>query len=305
MPVKPLLDAPQTTGAAIAMWAAVIIPFLALLTCIPIAWGWGLSGLDLVLMVVLYLLTGSAITAGYHRCFTHRSFKARRGLRIALAVLASMAVEGSPAQWVANHRRHHAYADRDGDPHSPWRFGTDTRALLKGLAFAHIGWMLKRELSNRARFAPDILNDRDLATIGHFFPLLTAISVLGPGVLAGLTTSTWQGFLSGLFWGGIVRIGLLHHVTWSVNSICHVAGKRPFPSRDKATNFWPLAILSFGESWHNSHHADPTMARHGVFRWQVDPTARMIWVLEKLSWAYDVHWPNANYLKQKLMLDLG
>ena len=295
--VKPLLDAPQNLAAGVTMWVFVIGPMLCLIAAVPIAWGRGLSALDIGLAVGAYLVSGFGVTIGYHRCFTHRSFKARRGLRIALAVAGSLAVEGSPVQWVANHRRHHAFADREGDPHSPWRYGTDARALLKGLLFAHIGWMLRRELSNRARFAPDIAQDRDLHVVGRLFGPLAAISLLGPALVGGLATGSWGGALEAFFWAGLIRMAVLHHMTWSVNSVCHVAGRRPFSCRDRATNFWPLALLSFGESWHNSHHADPTSARHGVLPGQLDPSARLIWVFEKLHWAYDVRWPRVDRMR--------
>lgn len=299
--VKPLLDAPQNAAAGVAMWIFVVGPLICLVVAVPLLWGRGLSALDVTMAVVAYLVSGFGLTVGYHRLFTHRSFKAKRGLRIALAVAGSLGVEGSPVQWVANHRRHHAFADREGDPHSPWRFGTDTRALLKGLLHAHIGWMLKRELSNRARFAPDIDADRDLRLIGRLFGPLTVVSLLAPALVGGLVTGTWAGALTGFFWAGVMRMALLHHVTWSVNSVCHVAGRRPFASRDKATNFWPLAVLSFGESWHNSHHADPTGARHGVLPGQIDPSARLIRIFEKLGWAYDVRWPSPDRLSARLL----
>jgi stearoyl-CoA desaturase (delta-9 desaturase) len=299
--VRPLLDAPQTAAAGVAMWIFVVGPLAGLVAAVPLVWGRGLSALDAGMAVVAYLVSGFGLTVGYHRLFTHRSFKAKRGLRIALAVAGSLGVEGSPVQWVANHRRHHAFSDREGDPHSPWRFGTDTRALLKGLLHAHIGWMLRRELSNRTRFAPDIAADRDLRIVGRLFGPLTVVSLLAPALVGGLVTGTWTGAVTGFFWAGVMRMALLHHVTWSVNSVCHVAGRRPFASRDKATNFWPLALLSFGESWHNSHHADPTGARHGVLPGQIDPSARLIRIFEKLGWAHDVRWPSADRLSARLL----
>ncbi|OIJ64791.1 acyl-CoA desaturase [Streptomyces mangrovisoli] len=302
---RPLLDAPQTAAAGAAMWVFVVGPPLALVAVVPFAWGWGLSALDVGMAAVAYLVSGFGLTVGYHRLFTHRSFKARRGLRIALAVAGSLGIEGSPAQWVANHRRHHAFADREGDPHSPWRYGTDTRALLKGLLHAHVGWMLKRELSNRARFAPDIDADPDLRLVGRLFGPLAALSLVAPALVGGLVTGTWTGALTGFFWAGVIRMALLHHVTWSVNSVCHVAGRRPFASRDRATNFWPLALLSFGESWHNSHHADPTGARHGVLPGQLDPSARLIRVFERLRWVHDVRWPSADRLGARLLTEPG
>ncbi|WP_020523820.1 acyl-CoA desaturase [Catelliglobosispora koreensis] len=299
---KPLLDERQSTAAGITMWIFVVLPFIALIAAVPLAWGWGLTVVDIVLAVTVYLVAGFGVTAGFHRYLTHGAFKSRRWLRITLAVAGSLAVQGSPTQWVANHRRHHAFSDREGDPHSPWRYGTGVGALLKGLGYAHVGWMLRRELSNRSRFAPDLVADRDMQLVGRLFGPLVVLSLGGPALVGGLVTGTWTGALTAFFWAGIVRMALLHHVTWSVNSVCHVFGERPFASKDKATNFWPLAILSFGESWHNSHHADPTGARHGVLRGQIDPSARLIWVFEKLGWAYDVRWPVTERLQAKRVL---
>jgi poly(hydroxyalkanoate) depolymerase family esterase len=214
-------------------------------------------------------------------------------------VAGSLAVEGPPTEWVADHRRHHAFADGEGDPHSPWRYGTSVPALAKGLWYAHCGWFFDRDVTNRARFAPDLLADRDIRIVDRLFLPLVAVSLLAPALIGGLVTGSWFGALTGFFWGGLVRMALLHHVTWSVNSICHVVGERPFDSKDRATNFWPLALMSFGESWHNSHHADPTCARHGVLRGQIDPAARLIWVFEKLGWAHDVRWPDQARLAAK------
>jgi stearoyl-CoA desaturase (delta-9 desaturase) len=297
--VKPLLDRRQTTAAAITMWIFVVLPFAALIATIPLAWGWGVSLVDLTTAAVIYLVAGFGVTVGFHRYLTHGSFKAGRGLRIALALAGSLAIQGSPVQWVANHRRHHAFSDRDGDPHSPWRFGTSVGGLLKGLGYAHVGWMLRRELSNRSRFAPDLLVDRDLRVIGRLFGPLAAFSLLAPALIGGLVSGSFAGAVTAFFWAGVIRMALLHHVTWSVNSICHVFGQRPFASRDRSTNFWPLALLSFGESWHNSHHADPTGARHGVLRGQIDPAARLIWIFERLGWARDVRWPVPERLAAK------
>ena len=195
---------------------------------------------------------------GLHRYFTHGSFKAVRWLRIALAVAGSVAVEGEVIQWVADHRRHHAYADREGDPHSPWRYGASVGGLLRGLLFADCGWLFAGQSSNRARFAPDLLADRDIVGVDRLFLPLVAVLLLAPSAVGGLLTWSWQGALTAFFWGSLVRLALLHHVTWSINLICQVYGQRPFKTHtaDRAANFWPLALLSFGESWHNSHHAD-------------------------------------------------
>jgi stearoyl-CoA desaturase (delta-9 desaturase) len=278
----------------------VIIPALALAAAVPLAWGWGLGWLDIGLALFFYTLTCLGVTIGFHRYFTHGAFTANRGLRIGLAVVGSMAMQGPVVDWVADHRRHHAYADRDGDPHSPWRFGTSASALAKGFWHAHLGWMFQREQTNAARFAPDLLADADIQRVNRWFPALTVVTLLSPALIAGLVTWSWWGALTAFFWAGLVRVAVLHHVTWSVNSICHMIGDRPFTARDKSANFWPLAIASMGESWHNSHHADPTCARHGVRRGQIDISARFIWAFEKLGWATKVRWPRPEHLARKL-----
>lgn len=300
---KPLTEGTQSPGILIALWSFVVIPFLALIAAVPVAWGGWLSWTDAAIGAVWYVVAGLGITVGFHRYFTHGSFKAKRWLRIALAVAGSLAVEGNITQWVADHRRHHAFSDVEGDPHSPWRFGSSVWGLTKGLLYAHVGWMFHRELSNRERFAPDLLADRDIRRIDRLFPLIVAVSMLGPAAMGALLTWSWQGALSAFFWAGLVRLALLHHVTWSINSVCHVYGERPFEVRqgDRAANFWPLAILSFGESWHNLHHADPTCARHGVLRGQIDISARVIWIFEKLGAASNVRWPKPERVAAKLV----
>ncbi|RKN23762.1 acyl-CoA desaturase [Micromonospora musae] len=300
---KPLTQGVQSPGILVALWLFVVIPFGALVAAVPVAWGGWLSWTDVGIAAFWYVISGLGVTVGYHRYFTHGSFKARRGLRVALAVSGSLSVQGEIIQWVADHRRHHAFSDLEGDPHSPWRFGESVWGLTRGLFHAHLGWMFSRELSNRERFAPDLIADRDIRRVDQLFPLLVAISILGPALMGGLLTWSWQGALTALFWAGLVRIALLHHVTWAINSVCHVYGERPFAMRqgDRAANFWPLAILSFGESWHNLHHADPTCARHGVLRGQVDISARVIWFLEKSGAAYDVRWPKPERLAAKMV----
>ncbi|MGN9774401.1 acyl-CoA desaturase [Micromonospora sp. H33] len=300
---KPLTQGTQSRGILIALWVFVVVPFLALVAAVPVAWGGWLTWTDVAIAGFWYVVSGLGITVGYHRYFTHGSFKATRGLRVGLAAAGSLAVQGEIIQWVADHRRHHAFSDLEGDPHSPWRFGATVRGLTKGLFHAHVGWLFKRELSNRKRFAPDLIADRDINRVDRLFPALVAVSVLGPAVMGGLITWSWQGALTAFFWGGLVRIALLHHVTWSINSVCHVYGERPFAMRqgDRAANFWPLAILSFGESWHNLHHADPTSARHGVLPGQVDISARVIWLFEKLGAARDVRWPKPERIAAKLV----
>jgi stearoyl-CoA desaturase (delta-9 desaturase) len=288
---KPVLAGKKSYVEQTALYFMVIVPFSCLLAAVPLLWGWGIGWTDVVLASVCYVISGTGITVGFHRYFTHGSFKANRALKIYLAIAGSLAIEGPVIRWVADHRRHHAFSDREGDPHSPWRFGETLSGLVKGFWFAHVGWLFDMDHTNQEKFAPDLLADQDLVTIDKKFPSIVLFTMFAPPVLGGLITWSWMGAVTAFFWASLVRIALLHHVTWSINSICHLIGDRPYASRDKSANFWPLAVLSFGESWHNSHHADPTCARHGVDRFQIDSSARMIWLFEKFGWATDVRWP--------------
>ena len=289
----------RTEQVALALFIAV--PFLALLAAVPIAWGGWLGWSDVVITVGMYYATLLGITVGFHRLFTHKSYKPNRGVKIGIAIAGSMAIQGPLVRWVADHRKHHKFSDRDGDPHSPWKYGTSIGALTKGLLHAHMGWLFDEEQTNQRKYAPDLLKDPDLVRISKNFWAFVLLSMLLPAALGGLITWSWQGALTAFFWGSLVRVGVLHHVTWSINSICHAIGNRPFVSRDKSANVWWLAIPSGGESWHNLHHADPTCARHGVLRGQVDMSARLIWMFEKLGWVKEVRWPVAERIQAKLV----
>jgi stearoyl-CoA desaturase (delta-9 desaturase) len=290
-----------STPMKITIGIFVVGPTLALLGVIPMIY-WGLvSWVDIGLLVGFWALTGLGITVGYHRFFTHGSFKAPRPVKIALAIMGSYALEGSINQWVADHRKHHKFSDEIGDPHSPWRFGTSRKAIGKGLVFAHMGWLFSEEQATVDQYAPDIRDDKDLQRINNAFPIIVVMTFLLPGIIGGLITWSWLGFLTGMFWGGVVRVAFVHHVTWSINSICHVFGKRPFKSRDLSSNVNWLAIPSFGESWHNLHHVDPTCARHGVLKGQIDPSAGVIRMLERVNLAHDVRWPKPERLAKKLI----
>ena len=291
----PVLLGPSSLAARriarVVVGAFVLVPLLATAAAMVLLWGRGISWTDLTLLVVGYCITITGITVGYHRYFTHGAFKAKRWVRIMLAVQGALGVEGAVITWVADHRRHHAYSDKEGDPHSPWRFGDSFSGLVKGFAYAHIGWMFVDERTNKERFTPDLLADKDIRRVDALTPWIVVAGFVLPAVIGGLMTWSLMGALTGFLWGGLVRVFLLHHMTWSVNSICHMIGERPFNSRDKAANFWPLAIPSFGESWHNSHHADPTCARHGVLKGQIDISAGIIRAMERMHWISDVRWP--------------
>lgn len=291
---------PMARGMRTTIGLFVAIPLLAVVLAIPVAWGGWLGWTDLALAAVFYVIAAAGITVGFHRHFTHGSFKAPTWVSVALAIAGSTAVEGSLDQWVADHRRHHARSDEEGDPHSPWRFGTSRRAVAKGLVYAHVGWLFDGQQSSIARYAPDIAADPALRKISRHFPWIVVATIVLPAILGGLITWSWEGALTALFWAGLVRIALVHHVTWSINSICHVFGQKPFRTRDNSTNNRWLALPSLGESWHNLHHAEPTAARHGVFRGQVDLSAAIIRGMERLRLARDVRWPNPARLAAKL-----
>ena len=291
-----IVTEPKKPWEQTALVLFVVVPFLAVLTSGFVLWGRGLGWSDVVIALGMYAIAGHGITVGFHRYFTHGSFKARRPLKIAMAVAGSLAIQGPVIRWVADHRCHHAFSDKPGDPHSPHEYGEGFKAQLKGLWHAHMGWLFDSEQTSLERYAPDLLADEDIAKVHRAFPQLVAVSLLLPAVLGLALTQSVGGMLTAFFWGSLVRVFVLHHVTWSINSLCHTFGNRPFKTRDKSTNFWPLAVISMGESWHNLHHADPTAARHGVDRGQVDSTARIIWAFEKLGWAYDVRWPTRERL---------
>jgi stearoyl-CoA desaturase (delta-9 desaturase) len=287
---------PKKRWEQVALVLFVVLPLLAVLAAGFMLWGRGIGWSDVVIGVVMYAIAGHGITVGFHRYFTHGSFKANRPLRIALAVAGSLAIQGPVIRWVADHRCHHAYSDKPGDPHSPHEYGEGVVAMLKGLYHAHMGWLFDPQQTSLEKFAPDLMADRDIVAVHKMFPQLVAVSLILPALAGYAVTGRVSGALTAFFWASLVRVGLLHHVTWSINSLCHTFGNRPFKTRDKSTNFWPLALISMGESWHNLHHADPTAARHGVDRFQFDSTARIIWAFEKAGWASDVRWPSRDRL---------
>ncbi|TKK89507.1 acyl-CoA desaturase [Herbidospora galbida] len=281
--------------------AIVIVPFAALAVAIFLAWGRGISLTDLALAAGLYVFTGLGVTVGFHRLLTHGSFTAKPWLRVALAVAGSMGFQGNVIDWVAVHRRHHAFTDRPGDPHSPYRYGTDLRGQLRGLAHAHLGWLFDKDTTPVERYAPDLAADPAMNRVARAFPALCALSLALPFAAGWAITGSLYGGLTAFLWAGLIRVALLQHVTWSVNSLCHVIGERPFKTRrhDRSTNLWPLALLSFGESWHNGHHSEPACARHGVDRLQIDPSAGLIRLFERFGWVSNVHWPERDRLQRR------
>jgi stearoyl-CoA desaturase (Delta-9 desaturase) len=280
----------HNTSEHVVRTIVFVVPPAALGVAGWLAWGGSLHWQDLLVLAITYTLTGLGITVGFHRLFTHRSFETTRTLRALLAVLGSMAVEGRLDDWVATHRKHHQFSDHPGDPHSPHvDHAPGWRGELRGLAHAHVGWMFRgKDRPNPARYAKDLLADRDLRFISRTFPFWVAAGLALPFGLGVALTGSVTGGLTGLLWGGAVRILLLHHATFSINSLCHFFGRRPFSTRDESHNLAWLAPITFGEAWHNNHHAFPTSARHGLGRRQLDPGAWLIAGLERCHLAWDV-----------------
>jgi stearoyl-CoA desaturase (Delta-9 desaturase) len=270
--------------------AGIVLPFVGLVAAIVLLWDRMVGPTELAILAVGYVLTGVGITVGYHRLFTHRSFETYRAVRYVFAVLGQMAVEGDVVAWVSDHRKHHQFSDQEGDPHSPHAgFGGGVIGALRGLWHAHTGWLFSESgRADQSRYAKDLLRDRGLRVIARLFLPLVLVSLLVPALVGWALIGGGYGFLAGLFWGGAVRIFLLHHVTFSINSICHFWGRRRFASRDESRNVWWLSWISFGESWHNNHHAFPTSAFHGLRKVEIDPGGWVILALEKLGLAWRV-----------------
>jgi stearoyl-CoA desaturase (delta-9 desaturase) len=267
-----------------------VLPILGLFVVAWQVWGDALGYSDLIVFAIMYVATGLGITVGFHRLFTHRAFKTTRGVRFLLAALGSAAIEGPVIAWVADHRKHHAFSDQPGDPHSPHvDHGHGITGALRGLAHAHVGWLfIHTHRGLKSRYAPDLIKDPVVAYVNRTFVWWVAAGLVVPFALGALIGGSWSAGLTGLLWGGLVRILVLHHVTYSINSLCHFFGKRHFETDDESRNLAWLVPLSFGEAWHNGHHAFPTSARHGLGRRQWDPSAMVISGLEKAGLAWDV-----------------
>jgi stearoyl-CoA desaturase (delta-9 desaturase) len=280
-----------TTTARVATITALVLPFLGLVTALVFLWGWGFGWVDFGLLVGGYALTALGVTVGFHRLFTHRSFETNRVVQFVLAVLGSMAVQGSVLKWVAFHRRHHQHSDTPDDPHSPHHQGNGLLGVLSGFWHSHIGWAFRPDPEDLDRYAKDLRRSRTLRVASALFPLWIVLGLVIPAALGGVITGTWMGALLGLIWGGLVRIFLVHHVTWSVNSLGHLWGGRPYASGDESRNNFVLGILAMGEGWHNNHHAFPSSARHGLRWWQIDASYWVIRALALVGLAWKVRHP--------------
>lgn len=270
---------------------AMFVPFVVFVVGVVLLWDRAINWMQVGLMIGMYFFTGFGVTVGFHRLFTHRAFEAGPKVRIVLAVLGSMSVQGPLLWWVAMHRRHHHHSDAPGDPHSPHLQGGGFRGLLAGAWHSHFGWLYKPDAPGATRYVPDLLKERSLVIISKLYPLWAALSLLVPAVLGGMITRSMAGTLWGFVWGGVVRIFLVHHITWSVNSACHIWGSQPFRSNDHSRNNAIVGLLALGEGWHNNHHAFPTSARHGLRWWEVDASYWLIRCMAAVGLARRVRVP--------------
>jgi stearoyl-CoA desaturase (Delta-9 desaturase) len=280
----------MTRAHKISNLFGAVVPFLAFIAAIVLLWNRIVDWSDLALFAVMYVLTGLGITVGFHRLLTHRSFQTHKATEYVFATLGSMAVQGPVIAWVADHRKHHAHTDEEGDPHSPHvGRGDGVIGALRGLWYAHMGWLFDAHGRAEAeRYARDLVEDRGMRFLSRWFLGVAALGLLIPAGLGYLLDGTLKGALTGLLWGGFVRIFMLHHVTWSINSVCHFFGRRRFAIEDQSTNVFWLALPSFGESWPHNHHAFPRSAVHGLKWWEIDTTAVVIRTLKRLGLAWNV-----------------
>ena len=274
-----------------------------MLVAIVLLWNRAVDGVDLAILAAMYMISGIGVTVGFHRLLTHRSFQTHAWVERTFAVMGSLSVQGSVLDWVADHRKHHAHADKEGDPHSPH---VGHGSGLRGLWHAHTGWLLETQgQADWKRYAAELYEDKHMRRIGRSFPWLVLLSLALPTALGFVLDGfTLRGAVLGLIWGGLVRIFLVHHVTWSVNSICHFFGRRRFDIEDQSTNVAWLSLVSLGESWHHNHHAFPRSAYHGLRRWEIDPSGWLISLLQRVGLAWNVVRITPERQRQKAPLDL-
>jgi stearoyl-CoA desaturase (Delta-9 desaturase) len=278
---------------------AVVVPPLGILAAAGFLWNVAFHPADLAIMVGMYVVCAFGITVGFHRLFTHRSFETRAPVRAVLAILGCMTMQGPLTQWVTDHRKHHALSDVDGDPHSPHGHGEGPLAALKGFVHAHVGWMFSNLGMEQGRiYGRDLYDDRMIRTIDRLYLVWVGLT-LGIPFAIGYLLGGWPLAIEGLIWGGLVRIFLYQHATFSVNSICHMFGRRDYRSRDESRNNWVVAMLVFGEGWHNNHHAFPASARHGLHRFQVDLSWLLIRGLERVGLVWNVRVPTDAQMRRR------
>ncbi len=277
----------------------IVVPALATAAALLLAIWIPPSRADLITLAVLYVATTLGVTAGFHRLFAHHAYKAAPPLKAALAIFGCMAAQGTLVYWVATHRRHHQFSEGEGDPHSPYTFEGKRLGKLRGLWHSHLGWMLDSRMTNTVKFAKDLIRDPLIARINALYLVWVALGLVIPALIGGLATMSWTGALTGLLWGGFVRMFLAHHAMWTSGSTAHIFGTRPFATRDKSTNNALLALPNLGEAWHNNHHAFPSSALFGLNWWQVDIGGLFIRGAARIGLVSDIRRPTARMIAEK------
>jgi len=296
---------PADRKLAIVHLVTVIVPLAGLVAAIVMCWGTAFNAWYLLMFAGMTAITAVGVTVGYHRLCTHKSFSTSPVLRYILASAGSMAVQGPVIHWCAEHRKHHQHSDGHHDPHSPHMsengsWGEGITATLRGAYHAHVGWLFNRRTRGLGRYSTDLLADPALVLANRHFFIWVAIGLFGPALLSGLITMSWTGALLGFLWGGLVRVLYVHHVTWSVNSVCHLWGTQPFDAHDESRNNAVVAVLSLGEGWHNNHHAFPASARHGLRWWELDIAYIVIRCLASVGLVRDIKLPSPDRVKARL-----
>ncbi|MCH7597007.1 MAG: fatty acid desaturase, partial [Planctomycetes bacterium] len=281
----------------------VFLPFVGFVVAAVHLWGWGFNGLYLGLLCGMYIATGLGVTLGYHRLFTHRAFETFPAIKVLFSVLGAMSVEGPLVRWVATHRKHHQHSDEAQDPHSPHCYGGGFWGVVRGCWFAHCGWMFKPEIEGLDRYVGDLHRDKLTCRVSGLFALWVVLGLAIPTAIGGLVTGTWVGAALGFLWGGPARIFLVHHATFSINSICHLWGEKTFDCNDESRNNLVFGIFGLGEGWHNNHHAFPSSARHGLTWWQFDITYIAIRLLSFVGLAWRVQVPSKDTIANKRTFD--
>ncbi|CAN5745264.1 hypothetical protein BH11PLA1_BH11PLA1_07190 [soil metagenome] len=293
-------EGPVPLATRVANAVGILVPLLGLIVAIVLLWGVAFNWMYLALLMGMYLVTGLGITVGFHRYFTHRSFKGPKWVTALLGITGSAAMQGPVLEWVAVHRRHHECSDEEHDPHSPHTHGGGIAGAIGGAIHAHFGWLLSKKNSSYMRYVVDLQKDPVIRFIDKTFLVWVALGLVVPAAIAGLATMSWTGALLGMLWGGLVRIWMVHHITWSVNSVCHIWGTRPYESGDHSRNNVIVGVLALGEGWHNNHHAFPASARHGLQWWQFDLSWICVWAMSKVGMAKEIRIPSEAKMKAKL-----
>ena len=279
----------MTRGHQVLNLVGVFLPFVGVLVAIVLLWDAAVGWTSLAVLAAMYVISVMGVTLGFHRLLTHRSFATYKPVQYALAILGSMAVQGPVMNWVADHRKHHAHTDQEGDPHTPHGHGSGFKGAVTGLWYAHMGWLFERSgTSEHQRYCRDLYEDRGMQFIHKTFALWMVLGIAIPASIGLAITGTWRGALEAALWGGAVRVFLGHHVTWSINSVCHFFGTRRFDIEDHSTNVFWLSVLSMGESWHHNHHTFPRSAFHGLKSWEIDPTGLVIRGMRRVKLAWNV-----------------